>query len=206
MSTIRSLIFDIGNVLLPFDFGRALNRVGLQNSGRLTSGLPREFIEMKDLYETGRIERSEFLKRSIAATGYQGTEAEFSAAWTEIFDENVAMTRLVQSLHGRYSLYVLSNTSDLHIEYVEATYPVFQYFSDGVYSHIAGCIKPGREIFEIAIRQLGVKPDETIFIDDLPDNVVTARELGFHAFQYDYKAHHRLLEQLAALGVADVER
>ena len=204
MPTIRSLIFDIGNVLLPFDFGRALTRVGAQSAGLMGSDLPQEFMEIKDRYETGRMERAEFLKRSMAAMGYRGTEAEFSAAWTEIFDENTAMTRLVRSLHGRYPLYLLSNTSDIHIEYVTATYPVFQYFSDAVYSHVAGCIKPGSQIFEIAIRQLSVNPSETVFIDDLEDNVLTARSLGFHAFQYDYKAHHKLLEQLAEWGVDGV--
>ena len=205
MSTIRSLIFDIGNVLLTFDFGRALSRVRIQNPDLLQTGLPRDLVEMRDRYEIGQIDRSEFLKRAIATMGYKGTEAEFAAAWTEIFDENIAMTRLVRSLHGRYRLYALSNTSDLHLEYVTATYPVFQYFSDGVYSHIAGCIKPERAIFEIAIRQLGVEPHETVFIDDLPDNVATAREMGFQALQYDHRAHHCLLQQLTALGIDGIE-
>ena len=114
------------------------------------------------------------------------------------------MTHLVGKLHARYPLYLLSNTSDIHADYFEAKYPVFQRFSGAVYSHLAGCVKPGRPIFEIAIRQFDVEPGETVFIDDLAPNVAAAREMGFHALQYDHTQHARLVEQLLALGVEGI--
>ena len=65
-------------------------------------------------------------------------------------------------------------------------------------------MKPERPIFEIALRQFGVEPAETVYIDDMAPNVATARDFGFHAFQYDCAQHARLVEQLAALGVEGI--
>jgi len=203
MAPIRSFIFDIGNVLVPFDFRRAMRRIESQSAVPMDH-LPPQVKSITDAYESGRIGRVEFLETIIAALEYKGPEAEFVAAWEDIFEENAAMTRLVERLHGRYPLYLLSNTSCIHVDYFTAKYPVFRYFSDAVYSHLARCTKPGRQIFEIAASQFGVNPGETFFIDDLPANVATARELGFQAFQYDYNRHEELLAQLAALGVAGI--
>jgi len=200
---IRSFIFDIGNVLLPFDFNRALRRIEARSRHPL-SHLAAAYPPLQNSYETGHIGLTEFVERSIALMEFEGTAPEFIAAWQEIFDGNPAMFRLVERLRSRYPLYLLSNTNDIHINYVTARYPVFAAFTDAVYSHRVGCMKPSRSIYEIATRQFGVEPGETVFIDDMPANVDAARECGYQAIQYDHRHHQRLLDELAALGVADL--
>ena len=200
---IRSFIFDIGNVLIPFDFSRALRRLAPQ-CGLPVNALPPEANHLTAVYESGQISRSEFLRRAFELLQYRGTEADFIAAWEDIFDENPAMNGLVERLRARYPLYLLSNTSDIHSDYFEATYPVFRAFSGAVYSYRAGCVKPNPAIFEIAIRQFGVDPGQTVYIDDLHANVAAADRLGFRALHYDHTRHPRLLEQLAALGIEDL--
>lgn len=204
MAVIRSFIFDIGNVLVPFDFNRAIRRIAPQ-CVRLFQELPPEAAALTARYESGRIDRAEFLRQAIYLLQYRGEEANFVAAWQDIFEENEAMTRLVGQLRVHYPLYLLSNTSDLHADYFEVKYPVFEHFSGAVYSHLAGCVKPERAIFETAIRQFGVEPDETVYIDDLPANVAAASAVGFHAIQYDYTRHGDLVARLAALGVRGLE-
>ena len=197
---IRALVFDIGNVLLPFDLGRALRRVQAQCPFSLEC--VRERLEqVKHAYETGQIGREAFLAEALRLLQFKGTEAELVSAWKEIFEENHAMTALVRHLHGRYPLYLLSNTNDLHVEYMQETYPVFECFSDGVYSHVARCFKPNPAIYEAAERQFGLRASETVFIDDLPANIAAARERGWQAIQYDYRRHEALVEALKALGV-----
>ena len=197
---IRSFIFDIGNVLIPFDFNRAIRRIAADCPLPVES-LPAAVKPWIEAYEAGRMDRATFLRQTIAHLDYRGSEADFVAAWEDIFEENPPMTRLVRHLHGRYPLYLLSNTSDIHVNHFEAKYPVFAHFSGAVYSYLAGCIKPERPIFELAIRQFGVDPAATVYIDDLPANVAAARDVGFRAFQYDYRQHHCLVEYLATLGV-----
>ncbi len=197
---IRAFIFDIGNVLLRFDFSLAQKR--LQSRTDLASEALVELWEpIKLAYENGDISRVEFQQRVMEVLQFAGTEREFVTAWEEIFAENEPMSELIRKLHTRYPLFLLSNTSDLHMDYIFRTYPVFSLFNDAVYSYRAKCSKPGREIFEIAVRQFGVTPSKTIYIDDLAPNVETALQLGFRAIQYDPDDHASLLDALALAGV-----
>lgn len=192
---IKAFIFDIGNVLLPFDFTIAVNKLSTKCK-TLSESLVATCEPVKVAYESGQIGRDEFLKQIGGIIEYSGTDTEFVAAWEDIFTENVAMTALVRKLHGRYPLYLLSNTADIHLDYILRRYPHFASFTDGVYSYSAKFVKPHRAIYELAIRQFGVNPAETLFIDDLPQNIATARELGFQVFQYEYGKHEVLLEAL----------
>lgn len=198
---IRAFLFDIGNVLLRFDFAHALTRLQAHcapiDEARLAVLEP-----IKREYESGRIDRGEFQRQMRVALSYTGSDAEFLAAWREIFTENEPMTAVVRQLHGRYPLYLLSNTSDLHLEYVRESYPVFGWFEGGVYSHLARAFKPEREIYETVIRELPIEPASTLFIDDLPQNIAAARELGFQAWQYDWREHGAFVAELERRGIS----
>jgi len=197
---IKSFIFDIGNVLLPFDFKVAMRRLeprcGLPVAEAMQVCKP-----VIHACESGEINRADFLRRITGLLKFAGTEEEFIGIWQDIFTENVAMTELVRSLHRRYPLQLLSNTNEIHVDYFVHTYPVFRCFSGAVYSHEAKCMKPGRAIYETAMQKFGVNPAETVFIDDLPANVQTARELGFVAIQYDFTRHGDFLDALKAAGI-----
>jgi putative hydrolase of the HAD superfamily len=132
---------------------------------------------------------------------YRGTEAAFIAAWEDIFTPNEPMLALVERLHGRFPLYLLSNTSDIHRDYIFARYPIFARFTGGTYSYAVRASKPGTEIYQHAIRAHGLDPARTFFIDDLLPNIETARALGFQAHHYHHDRHGELEEELARLGV-----
>lgn len=197
---IEAVIFDIGNVLLKFDFTRALRRIAPRCETSDASVL--ELIEPhKAAYESGKIDRATFLKRAQQLVSFRGSEAEFISAWQEIFTENTPMSDVVRLFHGRLPLYLLSNTSDLHMDHVLERYPIFQLFTDAVYSHVAKCSKPDRMIYEVAAHQFGVVPKTTLFIDDLLPNIETAEALGFQVFHYNWREHEALLERLGQLGL-----
>jgi HAD superfamily hydrolase (TIGR01509 family) len=199
---IRAFLFDIGNVLLKFDFSIAIKKTLLQSEVQDAIEATTQIDRIKLGYEDGQIDRPAFLRGVFDVLKYRGTESEFIAAWEEIFTPNEPMVALVEQLHGRFPLYLLSNTSDIHRDYVFRQYPFFSRFSAGTYSYEAKASKPGREIYEIAQRQLGLEPATTFFIDDLLPNIETARSLGFHAHHYHHEEHDALLAQVAALGVS----
>ncbi len=196
---IKAFIFDIGNVLLHFDFHIALRRIEPLCEMPF---IPSVLEPIKELYEDGQMSRQEFQDQVKRAIGFRGTNEQLVSAWEDIFEENLVMTDLVRQLHEHYPLYLLSNTSDLHIEYVFREYPIFRVFSDAVYSYIVGCSKPSTRIYKIAAEQFSVDPSETVFIDDLGVNVEGARAAGFHAVQYDFTRHEKLIEELKRLGVS----
>jgi len=198
---IRAFLFDIGNVLLKFDFSIVLRKLAAQGEVRDPAEVMARIDQVKAAYEDGQCDRAAFLRGVFDVLRYRGTEADFIAAWEDIFVPNEPMVALVEQLHGRFPLYLLSNTNDIHREYVFRRYPFFQRFTAGIYSYEAKTSKPGRAIYEIATRQHGLEPASTFFIDDLLPNIETARALGFHAHHYHYDQHAALLVQLAEAGV-----
>jgi len=201
---IRAFLFDIGNVLLKFDFSIALRKLAQQGEVRDPVEVMARIDQIKLGYEDGQMDRAAFLRGAFDVLRYRGTQAEYVAAWEDIFTPNEPMVALVEKLHGRFPLFLLSNTSDIHREYVFRRYPFFRRFTAGTYSYEAKASKPGREIYEIAQRQLGLEPASTFFIDDLLPNIETARSLGFHAHHYHYDQHEALLQQLAGLDIRDI--
>jgi putative hydrolase of the HAD superfamily len=192
---LDAFVFDIGNVLLPFDFGVAIRRVA--GHCRVSpEAMYDKVAPIKDEYECGRMDRATFVGRAMEALGYDGARSEFEAAWVDIFRENEAMHALVGELAKRYPLYLLSNTSDLHLEHVRAEYDIFRHFRGGVFSHEAGCMKPSPEIYRKVIQAFALEPGRVLFIDDLEENVVAARCEGFLGYHYHPDAHGGLEEEL----------
>jgi putative hydrolase of the HAD superfamily len=198
---IRAFLFDIGNVLVRFDFSRAVRALAaLSGFSDETAALAR-LDAVKPAYEDGTIPRAEFLRQACEALGYRGTEAQFVAAWQGIFWENAPMVSLVRSLHGRFPLFLLSNTNDMHVEGLFRDFDFFRVFSGATYSHVAKASKPHRAIYETACREHGLEPRTTFFIDDLAANIATAREMRFCAHHYHHERHGELTAALRAAGV-----
>jgi len=195
---VEAFIFDIGNVLVRFESGKAertLARLGVKMPDLAAlSALGRR-------YEVGELERAGFPSALRQALGRDLPDETLSAAWQEIFEPNYPMWDVVAKLHARYPLYLLSNTNCLHHEYLEREYAVFEKFADGVFSYRAKMLKPDRGIFQLAIRQFGVNPSATVYLDDLPANVEAARGAGLRAFLYRHDAHDDLPATLRAQGV-----
>lgn len=198
---IHAVLFDIGNVLLKFDFSLALAKVAAESEVADPVNALARIDQIKAGYEDGQIDRPAFLRSVFDVLRYRGTEAQFISAWEEIFEPNEPMVALVESLQGRLPLYLLSNTSDIHREYVFRRYPFFGCFKAGIYSYEVRASKPHRAIYEITTQQLGIDPATTFFIDDLLPNIEAARAAGFRAHHYHHDRHSELLAELGALGV-----
>ncbi len=196
---IRAFIFDIGNVILRFDFNLALQRLA-QDCDPAAEAILEMIEPVKDAYEGGRLSRADFQEQVRAILRYTGSDMDFVSAWEDIFTENQPMLELIETLHASHPLYLLSNTSDIHVDFILARYPVFGRFKDAVYSYKARASKPGPEIYQIAIKQFGVVPSETFFIDDLEANIATARAAGIVSHHYHHERHGELLAELRGLG------
>ncbi len=194
---LQNVLFDIGNVIIAFDFRRAVNRLQadcvLGPEEALSSLMP-----LVPELETGRMAEAEFIREASGRIGYRGTAAEFQAAFEDIFDLNEPIVALVESLRQRgLRLCLLSNTNGIHVPFFESHYPVFGHFVGRIYSHQVGVMKPDPRIFEITIERLGLEPARTLYIDDLEKNCAAGEEAGFWTHCYDRARHGDLLECLA---------
>ena len=198
---IRAFLFDIGNVLVRFDFSRAVRDVAALSDFADDAAALRRMDAVKLAYEDGQMSRADFLRETFAILGYRGTEAQFIAAWQGIFSENEPMLALVRRLHGSFPLFLLSNTNDMHVEGLFRDFDVFRLFTGATYSHEAKASKPHRAISETACRTHGLDPRTTFFIDDLAANIATAGELHFQTHHYHHDRHGELTAAIRAAGV-----
>jgi FMN phosphatase YigB (HAD superfamily) len=198
--SIEALVFDIGNVLVLFDWQIFHARIRA-DCPNLPTEAEKQFRELAIRVEIGEITGEMFTEQAVRAIGFPGDQRTFLSIWNEIFSLNVPMERTVMALKERFPLFLLSNTSELHLTYLTQNWDVFRHFQDGVYSFRARCAKPDRRIFETAIKQFGLKPENTVYIDDLAPNVDAASSLGFAAIRYDLAKHADFEKRLAELGI-----
>lgn len=192
-----TFLFDIGRVLLDFDFESKLSRL-------MPAGLPdaearlERLAVRKDDFEAGRIPVDEFIPWALGVLESDASEQEFRKTWQEIFTPNEPMWDCVRRLEAAgHRLILFSNTNAIHCPWVFEAYPEFSRFHGAVLSFEAGEIKPLPAIYQHAVDEHALDPGQTIYIDDLPENIATGREFGFHCWQYDLKNHAAFEEWLA---------
>ncbi len=186
---IRNILFDLGGVILDIDIHATLK--GFYELGFPADLLQYPFNMSTDIffkYETGRIDTVEFRNEIRRKTGVKMTDEEFDRAWNAMIVRiPKERTGLLKALSKRYDLYMLSNTSALHVTVFEKMYreaagiPMHQAFKKIYYSHEIGCHKPDHDAWQHVIRDSGILPRETLFLDDNIHNIKASQELGFQA-------------------------
>lgn len=198
---MTTLFFDIGNVLVTFDFSKAMRRLA-QESPHAPEALESRLRPLITAMEDGRLGSADFVEQGRAISEYRGSHEAFVAAYCDIFEENAPMIELVDRLAGRVPLYLLSNTSGLHLDYLRAAYPVFAHFRGGAFSHESASSKPDAKIYQDLIALSGCDPAATLYLDDAPANTAAGARHGLHVFTYDWKNHAAFEAELARWGLA----
>ncbi|MGB6222335.1 HAD family hydrolase [Haloferula sp.] len=193
-----TFLFDIGKVLLDFDFETSLRRLlppGTPDS-EIDQRLDR-MLERKDEFESGHVSPDDYIPWALDVLGHGITHEAFTEAWQNIFTPNPPMWRIVEKLHADgHRLILFSNTNAIHCPWIFENYEIFSKFESGVLSFEVGAIKPEEKIYHHAIEAHGLTPTETLYIDDLPANIETGRQLGFRTHQYDLADHAAFEEWL----------
>jgi FMN phosphatase YigB (HAD superfamily) len=178
---ISAVCFDLGKVLLHFDWQLMLDRVA-KKSPLPPDEISRLLKEDRQIlaYEMGGITSARFFSHLKKRLKYKGAAKELRACFSDIFTplpEHIALAAL---LAPHYPLAIISNTNDAHIVHAEATYSFFSLFPVRIYSHQVKAMKPDRVIYQAALAALGgIDPLETLLIDDLEANILGAVQLGW---------------------------
>jgi len=183
---IKAILFDLGNVIVPFDFKRAYAKLGPLCSCPVTEISARlRSTDLVQRFESGRIAAEPFVGELSTLLGLKTTYGEFCDLWTSVFFEDTLVPEsLIAELRSRHRLLVLSNTNPIHFSMLKARYPVFSHFDDFVLSYEVGALKPDAEIYREAIQRAGCRPEECFFTDDIAINVDAARNNGMDAVQF----------------------
>lgn len=185
----ETFLFDIGRVLLNFDFESSLKKL-IPESINNPSERIQHILEKKDALETGLINPASYADWALKILGSEASVEQFYQAWQQIFTVNKAMWNRVRQLaRNGHSLILISNINAIHCPWIFTTYPEFSLFEHKVLSYQIGVLKPELAIYQYAINTYKLKPESTVYIDDLPQNIASGRALGFQCWQYDLNDH-----------------
>lgn len=200
---VRTIIFDIGRVLIRLNIPRAQN--GLAKGLPLTPEELWSAIE-KDPgwqdWQEGRMSPHDWHLNLTKRLGITMDFEKFKTVWNSALDpEPIHPNSLFESLSKNYRLGLLSNTDPIHVERLESGYPFYQYFPvhARTYSCAVGASKPNPVIFQHALKVCKAKAEETVYIDDIAAYVEAAVRLGLQGIHY--QSGKQLRGDLQALGV-----
>lgn len=184
---IKTLVFDFGDVFLELDKGateRELEKLGITNFSE-------EKTDFLRAYEKGVVSTKDFLAQ-LKEWHPEIPKDQLINAWNSILvDFPKERMDFIQDLakNGDFQLILLSNTNDLHIDWVSKHISFFNKFRacfDAFYlSHEINYRKPDTGIFKFIIEKHKLDPEETLFIDDTKENTEAAKRLGFQIWNID---------------------
>lgn len=193
------IFFDLGNVLVRFDPQIAVKKFETLLDVKKEDLWRAMFVsDVERQYTTGKISSREFHSHVCQYFQKSIDYNTFATIWNDIFWANEGMEELVRVLSTKYSLYLISNTNELHFEFIKKHYSILQYFKKYFPSHEVGARKPDTVIFLHALREAKVRPEEAVFIDDIADFVEAAKRVGMKGIQFRSKPE--LEENLKKLG------
>ncbi|HLX94677.1 MAG TPA: HAD family phosphatase [Verrucomicrobiae bacterium] len=187
MSQLPAIVFDLGKVLVDFDYSIAVSRIA-GRSRLAPSGVERFFFHSPLLvdYESGRLTRQEFFEQARQATGFCGGLEEFGEFFADIFTEIAPMIGLHATLRRRgCQTFIFSNTNDLAVEHIDRNFPFFRNFDGYIYSYKVGAMKPEAKIYESLETLTGRQGPQIIYLDDRPENVAAGAERGWRAILHE---------------------
>ena len=167
---IKNIIFDFGDVFINLDKEATLT----------------ELYTLAKSYEVGKLSSAAFLN-SLHHIFPEATPQALTRAWNAIIlDFPETRLQFIEELsrEANYRLFLLSNTNDMHIEYVKETMGIENYerfkacFEQFYLSHEIKLRKPNTDIYEFVLQKNKLNPKETLFIDDTEENTEGAKKLG----------------------------
>jgi HAD superfamily hydrolase (TIGR01509 family) len=197
-SAIAAIAFDLGNVLVAVDHLRFCRRLA-PLAGMSPEAVYAAVFQtgLEPGYDTGRLSSREFHRRLAAHFRLDLPYSRFIELWTEIFAPLEDMEEVAARLAQRYPLYLVSNTNELHFQYIQENFAsLLAHFRACILSFRVGSRKPEAGIFQALIRQAGLPPAQILFIDDKMDFVAAARTHGLVA--WNFVAPREFQEQLSA--------
>jgi putative hydrolase of the HAD superfamily len=201
---IRTFMFDLGNVLAFFSHEQMCEQIG-----RLYGKSAQEIAaialseEYGKAWDKGLIDRIEAHRMLNEHFEKEVALADLCDATANIFVPNHTLFPIIESLKAQgYRLVLLSNTCDVHFEFLQELLPILRIFDDFVLSYQVGAVKPEARIFEAALEKINCAPNECFYTDDIPQYIETARTFGILAEVFTTTGN--FMRELHRLGIENI--
>ena len=196
MKKYSVIVFDLGNVLLPFDYSKPISYFN-----RLKKGLGDNFAKMyRENYhvhrefESGILSEEQYLKIILTWLEHTVNEEQFCKVFSNVFTMNRNVIELIPALKEEYKVVLLSNTNSIHKRYGYGDLDFINWFDKLFLSHELQAVKPEEKIYRAVESYTQKKSSEHFFIDDIQEYIDGAKKCGWDGVQF--KSYEQLLIDL----------
>lgn len=190
---IKNIVFDIGNVLLEFNPVEYLRSFGLER--KIEDEIFRRIFKSPYWPELDRGTINEEKAIQLMINGARDLETEIRLVmenWIDMLTPKAESIEVLKELKNKgYNIYVLSNFHEKAFKRVSSENDFFTLLDGEVISYKIKLIKPEREIYEYLLNKYKLIPEETLFIDDVKENIDGAESHGISTFLFDNTASLR---------------
>jgi len=187
---IKNIIFDWGGVITNLCYERcrkAFLNLSVKNFSKTYIELLKNSVFLE--FELGKINDNQFRDFIRSNSIYHLTDEEIDTAWYQMLDETPPeRIELLKKLKQKFNIVLMSNTNKIHVEkyskYLKETYGLNGFediFHKVYYSHIIGMRKPDIKFFNLILKENNFLPEETLFVDDIFQNIESAKAIGIHS-------------------------
>ena len=195
---IKLVIFDIGRVIL--DFNHMITCGKLAQYSKKDEKYIYDYIfksEALNEYEKGKISSIKMFETISDKLGLDISFENFKEIWGDIFSLKDGIGELIRRVKKVARIAVLSNTDEMHFDFIMDKVDIMKEFDWLFLSHKMGFRKPDNEVFEYITRITGFAPDEIIFIDDIEEFAEAANNYGIKGILFkDIKTLEKDLETM----------
>lgn len=182
---IRTIIFDIGNVLADFNWRAYLDSFALSEQ---EDRIVERTLFLSPLWaeiDRGRLSDEELLAQICKSAPEQEMliRRVYSGAGMAVSQNAYAPGLLKRLKELGYQIYILSNYGKTFYEERLSNFEFLRYSDGQVISYQEQYIKPEPEIYQILLSRYQICPEEAVFFDDLPKNLETAKTFGINTVQ-----------------------
>ncbi len=183
---IKLFVFDLGNVILPFDNAPIAEKLHARSRRRdlyTPADIFSYLFDMKNGsingYEEGLSSTTEFFLDVRERYQLDVDFEEFKDIWNNIFRENMEVNEIIVYLKAKgFPLFLLSNTNEMHFAHIIERYPIVHLMDEWILSFEVGAKKPKKRIFDAIFERMDVRRDEVFYVDDIEEYVERARGMG----------------------------
>lgn len=144
-------------------------------------------------FDMGAVNEEAFFRQLKALMTFPGSASELEEHWNALLEPIEENFEFARELAEDYAVGIISNTNATHVRLMENEHQLSDFASPRVYSNEIGFVKPRPEIYQHALTTGNNIAGDCLFIDDREENILAARELGFHAFLHERDAPLRTL-------------
>ena len=180
MQTPEVVVFDLGKVLLDFDYDIAIRRFAERSDVGIDK--VRELINssVQHDYESGKITTDEFFSYVRNGAGFQGGRSEFVDFFSDIFSPMEMMLNFFKRVKkAGLPICVFSNTNEIAIQYISKQYSFYDDFDFYVLSFQEKGMKPDEPIYRVVEKKTMKSGEAILYIDDRLENIETGNRLGW---------------------------